>query len=178
MAFLSKLSEIGGVISSKSQEAANKAKELSGVTQIKTKISSMESNLRQAYTELGDRIYKENPDLIKNSYPELYERMEGFRASIEQYQAEIEGLKQATADANAAIQEAQKARVAAAQQAAAEEAARKAELAAQAAASMQQSVADAAGQVEQAAGEVQAATENVVEEVQSAAEGIDQSAEI
>ena len=169
MAFLSKLSELGGAISSKSQEAANKAKELGKLTQINTKISSMESNLRQAYAELGDKMYHEHPEYIQQNYAELFERMEGFRTTIEELNVEITELKQATADANAAIQEAQKARVAAAQQAAAEEAARRAELAAQASQAAQQVQFAAADTAAGVAENVQQAAEAVSETVSDAA---------
>ncbi len=130
MGFFDKLSEVGSVISSKGQEAANKAKEMSGVSALKGKISNAESNIRVAYAELGEKLFEEKADWIAENFPEILEKVNALKADIEQYNQEIEDLRQATADANAKIQEEQKNRQAAAAQVAAEKAVAKAEAAA------------------------------------------------
>ncbi len=105
MGLLDNLKEVGSTLSSKGQEAANKAKEMSGVSQLKIKISSAEGHIKTAYTELGEKIFNEKADFLAENYPEFVERIKGFQAEIEGYNQEIEELKQATADANAKIQE-------------------------------------------------------------------------
>jgi len=138
MAFMDKLGEIGDAISSKGKEAANKAKEMNGVSSLKAKISKSENSMKEVYAELGEKMFAEHADWIGEHYSELLEKVNGFQAEIEQYNKDIENLKQTTADANAAIQEAQKARaaksaadVAAKRAAAAAAAAQKAQAAAQ-----------------------------------------------
>lgn len=126
MGFLDKLSGVGSAISSKSQEAANKAKEMSGVSTLKGKISTAEGSIRVVYAELGEKLFEEMPDWVAEKFPEQLEKVNGLKADIEQYNKDIEDLKQATADANAKLQEEQKARQAAAAQVAAEKAAAKA----------------------------------------------------
>ena len=133
MGLLDKLSDVGSVLSSKGQEAANKAKEMSGISTLKGKISNAESSIRLVYTELGEKLFEEQTDWIAENFPELLEKVAALKAEIEQYNQDIEDLKQATADANARIQEEQKTRQAAAAQVAAEKAAAKAAAAAEAA---------------------------------------------
>ena len=127
MGFLDKLSGVGSAISSKSQEAANKAKEMSGVSSLKSKISTAEGSIRVVYAELGEKMFEEKGDWVAENFPELMEKVSELKANIEQYNQDIENLKQATADANAKLQEDEKARKAAAAQLAAEKAAAKAE---------------------------------------------------
>lgn len=143
MAFLTKLSEIGSAISSKGQEAANKAKELTATSEIKSKITTAENSIRQTYLEIGEKVFTEHSDWIFSNYPELVEKVKGLQSDIAQYNQDIANLKQSTLEANAAVQEAHRARVAAAQAAEAEEAARKAE-AAQAAMSANAAPSDSA----------------------------------
>ena len=135
MGFLDKLSGVGSAISAKGQEAANKAKEMGGVTQLKGKITMAEGSIRAVYTELGAKLFEEQPDWLASNYPELVEKANAFKAEIARYESEIEALKQTTADANAKLQEGERNRKAMAAQAAAAEAAAKAAAASQAEAS-------------------------------------------
>lgn len=138
MAFMDKLGEIGDAISSKGKEAANKAKEMNGVSSLKAKISTAENGIKTVYAELGEKMFAEHADWIRENCPEMFEKVGGLQAEIEQYNNEIEELKRTTANANAAIQEAQKARAA---RAAADAAAKKA-AAAQAAAERARAAAE------------------------------------
>ena len=95
MGFLDKLSGVGSAISSKSQEAANKAKEMSGVSSLKGKISTAEGSIRVVYAELGEKMFEEKGEWVAENFPELMEKVNELKANIEQYNQEIEDLKQA-----------------------------------------------------------------------------------
>lgn len=158
MALSDLLSELGGAISSRGQEAANKAKEMSGVSSLKSKITTAENGKKAVFAELGEKAFAEHADWIQAQYPELFEKVSGLQAEIEQYTQEIESLKQTTADANAALQKARA-------DAAAESAARKAADAAKRA---------EAAQARAAAQQVEAAAETVADSAaETAAESID-----
>ncbi len=113
MGLLDKLTDVGSVLSSKGMEAANKAKEMGGISQLKIKISSAEGHIKTAYTELGEKLFTEKADFLAENYPDIVEKIKGFQTEIEGYLQEIETLKQTTADANAKLQEDEKNRKAA-----------------------------------------------------------------
>ncbi len=113
MGLLDNLKEMGSTLSSKGMEAANKAKEMGGVSQLKVKIAGNENQIKAAYTELGAKLVQEKADFLEENYPELLGKIRTLEAEIEGFNQEIEKLKQSTAEANAKLQEEEKNRKAA-----------------------------------------------------------------
>ena len=69
MAFLD---ELGKVISDKSKEAANKVKDITGVIQLKSKLSAEKEKVNKAYISLGKAYYDRHEAALEDEYADEF----------------------------------------------------------------------------------------------------------
>lgn len=93
MAFLD---ELGKVISDKSKEAAEKVKDLTGVIQLKTKLSAEKEKVNRAYVNLGKAYYDRHDAAAEDDYAEDFELIRAGlmkMAELEDQITELEGSR-------------------------------------------------------------------------------------
>lgn len=93
MAFLD---DIGKVISDKSKEAASKVKDITGVIQLKAKLSAEKEKMNKAYISLGKAYYDKHEASLEEEYSEEFRLIrEGLikAAELEEEIAELEGTR-------------------------------------------------------------------------------------
>ena len=93
MAFLD---ELGRVISDKGKEAANKVKDLTGVLQLKSKLSTEREKVNKAYISLGKAYYEKSGVSIQEEYEEEWQTIQTGLTKIsvlEDEIAELEGTR-------------------------------------------------------------------------------------
>lgn len=93
MAFLD---ELGKVISDKSKEAASKVKDITGVIQLKSKLSAEKEKINKAYISLGKAYYDRHEASIEEEYADEFKIIEAGLikiAVLEDEIAELEGTR-------------------------------------------------------------------------------------
>lgn len=93
MAFLDDISK---VISDKSKEAASKVKDITGVIQLKSKLSAEKEKMNKAYTILGKAYYDKHEASAEDEYSEEFRLIrDGLIkvAELEEEIAELEGTR-------------------------------------------------------------------------------------
>lgn len=88
--------ELGKVISDKSKEAAGKVKDLTGVIQIKTKLSAEKEKMNKAYVNLGKVYYDRHEASAEEEYAADFELIRAGLmkvAELEDEIAELEGTR-------------------------------------------------------------------------------------
>ncbi len=93
MAFLD---ELGKVISDKSKEAANKVKDITGVIQLKSKLSAEKEKVNKAYISLGKAYYDRHEAALEDEYADEFKIIQAGlikMAVLEDEIAELEGTR-------------------------------------------------------------------------------------
>lgn len=93
MAFLD---ELGKVISDKSKEAANKVKDITGVIQLKSKLSAEKEKVNKAYISLGKAYYDRHEASLEDEYDDEFKIIQAGLikiAVLEDEIAELEGTR-------------------------------------------------------------------------------------
>lgn len=93
MAFLD---ELGKVISDKSKEAANKVKDITGVIQLKSKLSAEKEKVNKAYISLGKAYYDRHEASLEDEYADEFKIIQAGIikiAVLEDEIAELEGTR-------------------------------------------------------------------------------------
>lgn len=93
MAFLD---ELGKVISDKSKEAASKVKDITGVIQLKSKLSAEKEKINKAYISLGKAYYDRHEASLEEEYVDEFKIIEAGLikiAVLEDEIAELEGTR-------------------------------------------------------------------------------------
>lgn len=88
--------ELGKVISDKSKEAAGKVKDLTGVIQIRAKLSAEKEKMNKAYVNLGKVYYDRHESFAEEEYAADFESIRtGLMkvAELEDEIAELEGTR-------------------------------------------------------------------------------------
>jgi len=86
MAFFDKLGES---ISTGSQKVAQKAKELSEVSNLNSQLGRDESIVRSSIDELGRLYFEQHRDEVESAYPEIVKRIDDANADIARIKQEI-----------------------------------------------------------------------------------------
>ena len=93
MAFLD---ELGKVISDKSKEAANEVKDITGVIQLKSKLSAEKEKVNKAYISLGKAYYDRHEAALEDEYADEFKIIQAGlikMAVLEDEIAELEGTR-------------------------------------------------------------------------------------
>lgn len=80
--------ELGKKISQGGQEAVKQGKSMANVARYKSSISTLQSKIKDLYTQIGEMYYKENKDNPDDLYIDAI-------ATIQKYEKEIEAAKTA-----------------------------------------------------------------------------------
>ncbi len=88
MAFLD---ELGKVISDKSKEAANKVKDITGVIQLKSKLSAEKEKVNKAYISLGKAYYDRHEAALEDEYADEFKIIQA--GLIKMAVLELEGTR-------------------------------------------------------------------------------------
>lgn len=87
---------LGETITTKGQEAVVKAKELTEIAKLKSKISSAEYEIQNCYKSMGLRLYTEQKEYAAETFPETVDKLEELKAEIEKLHSQILAVKNAT----------------------------------------------------------------------------------
>lgn len=93
MAFLD---ELGKVISDKSREAASKVKDITGVIQLRAKLSAEKEKVNKAYISLGKAYYDRHEASLEEEYADEFKIIQAGlikMAVLEDEIAELEGTR-------------------------------------------------------------------------------------
>lgn len=88
--------EIGKVISDKSKEAANRVKDITGVLQLKSKLSAEKDKINKAYITLGKAYYDRHEGGLEEEFADEFHTIQTGLvkiASLEDEIAELEGTR-------------------------------------------------------------------------------------
>ena len=88
--------ELGKVISDKSKEAAGKVKDITGVIQLKSKLSSEREKVNKAYIVLGKAYYDRHESSLEDEFSGEFEIIRSGlvkMAELEDEIAELEGTR-------------------------------------------------------------------------------------
>ena len=88
--------ELGKVISDKSKEAANRVKDITGVLQLKSKLSAEKDKINKAYITLGKAYYDRHEGELEGEFADEFHIIQAGLvkiASLEDEIAELEGTR-------------------------------------------------------------------------------------
>ena len=88
--------ELGKVISDKSKEAANRVKDITGVLQLKSKLSAEKDKINKAYITLGKACYDRHEGELEGKFADEFHTIQAGLvkiASLEDEIAELEGTR-------------------------------------------------------------------------------------
>ena len=88
--------ELGKVISDKSKEAANRVKDITGVLQLKSKLSAEKDKINKAYITLGKAYYDRHEGELEAEFADEFHTIQAGLvkiASLEDEIAELEGTR-------------------------------------------------------------------------------------
>lgn len=88
--------ELGKVISDKSKEAANRVKDITGVLQLKSKLSAEKDKINKAYITLGKAYYDRHEGELEEEFADEFHIIQAGLvkiASLEDEIAELEGTR-------------------------------------------------------------------------------------
>ena len=88
--------ELGKVISDKSKEAANRVKDITGVLQLKSKLSAEKDKINKAYITLGKAYYDRHEGELEGKFADEFHAIQAGLvkiASLEDEIAELEGTR-------------------------------------------------------------------------------------
>ena len=88
--------ELGKVISDKSKEAANRVKDITGVLQLKSKLSAEKDKINKAYITLGKAYYDRHEGGLEEEFADEFHIIQAGLvkiASLEDEIAELEGTR-------------------------------------------------------------------------------------
>ena len=88
--------ELGKVISDKSKEAANRVKDITGVLQLKSKLSAEKDKINKAYITLGKAYYDRHEGELEEKFADEFHTIQAGLvkiASLEDEIAELEGTR-------------------------------------------------------------------------------------
>ena len=88
--------ELGKVISDKSKEAANRVKDITGVLQLKSKLSAEKDKINKAYITLGKAYYDRHEGELEGKFADEFHTIQAGLvkiASLEDEIAELEGTR-------------------------------------------------------------------------------------
>lgn len=89
MAFFDNL---GKTITTKSKEAAKKAKDITESLQLKSQISTEKNSIQDVYTQIGRKFYEENQSTADDSYIEFFEKIRLSFEKIAQLEKDINAI--------------------------------------------------------------------------------------
>lgn len=85
--------ELGRVISDKSKEAAGKVKDLTGVIQLRTKLSAEKEKINKAYINLGKAYYDRHDATAEEEYASDFEQIRIGLVKMAELEDEISELE-------------------------------------------------------------------------------------
>jgi len=87
------LEKLGGTISAKGKEAADKAKELAEIASLKSQISTCQEVIKKNYLEIGKLYYEQNSANPAPEFEKLCEAIKNAQTGVDDLQAKIDELK-------------------------------------------------------------------------------------
>lgn len=87
------LERLGGTISAKGREAADKAKEVAEVANLKGQISTCEDIIKKNYMEIGRLYYEQYGDAPEEVFAKSCRAIGNAKNGIEELQAKIKEVK-------------------------------------------------------------------------------------
>jgi len=87
------LEKIGDTISAKGKEAADKAKEMAEVAQLKGQISTCEDVIKKNYMEIGRLYYEQYGDMPEEVFEKSCKAIKNAKNGVEELQAKIKEVK-------------------------------------------------------------------------------------
>ncbi len=85
--------KIGGTISSKGKEAADKAKELAEIASLKSQIATCEEVIKKNYMEIGRMYYEQYGDMPEEGFVKACRSIKNAKNGVEELQAKMKEVK-------------------------------------------------------------------------------------
>lgn len=85
--------ELGKVISDKGKEAAQKAREVTDLLQLKAQVSSERAKARERYAAMGKAFYEQQPEEAKTQFPSLFDEVQTILDGITVLEERIRELE-------------------------------------------------------------------------------------
>ena len=85
--------KLGETIKQKSKVAADKAKEVAGIAQLKIQINTQEDLIKKNYQEIGQRYFDLYKDMPEDPFMKECEDIKAAQKEIEKLQEQMELLK-------------------------------------------------------------------------------------
>lgn len=85
--------KFGTMVKQKSKEAADKAKEVAGLAQLKIQISTQEDLIKKNYQEMGKRYFDLYKDMPEDPFMKECDDIKAAQKEIEKLQEQMEMLK-------------------------------------------------------------------------------------
>ncbi len=85
--------KFGATVKAKSKEAADKAKEMAGMAQLKIQVGTQEDIIKKNYQEIGKLYYELYSDMQEDPFQKSCEAIKAAKEEIERLQEQIELLK-------------------------------------------------------------------------------------
>ena len=95
--------ELGKVISDKSKEAANRVKDITGVLQLKSKLSAEKDKINKAYITLGKAYYDRHEGELEGKFADEFHTIQAGLVKIASLEDEIAELEGTRVEQNAAF---------------------------------------------------------------------------
>lgn len=87
------LEKVGGTVSAKAKEAADKAKVMAEIMKLKSQISTCEEVMRKNYLEIGKQYFEEYGDVQDAPYEKNCRAISDARKGVDALQARIDELR-------------------------------------------------------------------------------------
>ncbi len=87
------IEKIGDTITEKGKEAADKAKELAAIANLKSQISTCEEVMKKNYLEIGKIYFEQYSDMPEPPFEKQCETIKNSQRAIADLQEKIEQLK-------------------------------------------------------------------------------------
>lgn len=87
------LDEISKTLTDKGREAAQKAKEVAEILQMKSQVSSEKSKVRDLYALIGKTYYKQHQGEVEESFAETFKEIDHVLANVAELEEKIRQLE-------------------------------------------------------------------------------------
>lgn len=87
------LEKIGGTISCKGKEAADKAKELADIASLKSQIATCEEVIKKNYMEIGRLYYELYADMPEEAFEKACRSIKNAKHGVDELQQKIKEVK-------------------------------------------------------------------------------------
>lgn len=87
------LEKIGDTISAKGKEAADKAREIAEIANLKSQIATCEEVIKKNYLEIGKLYYELYGDMAEENFAKQCRNIKNARRGVDELQQEIDAIK-------------------------------------------------------------------------------------